>query len=426
MPKIEKKKEKVRHDPLATDIMDDNEKRNRVRAIPRNKQRIDENEPGDQSLPSKLTKKVLDTAKEMQEEDEDTLLNLDMTGATDMIYEELEEDEIADGEGFLDVTVTAEEEEAFNMFLQKKSTTEAPKSGGFTLNLADLISKKIQEHEEAKSLAGGMGQSDAGSVAQGGISEKVVDVYTKIGKWLSHYKSGKLPKAFKVIPSLRNWEEVLFLTSPLEWSPGATREATKIFASNLNPKMAQRFYNLILLPAVRANIGKYKKLNFHYYEALKKAFFKPAAFFKGVLLPLADDNCTLLEATILCSILGKISIPVLHASAALVRLSTLQPWCGTTSMFITTLLNKKYSLPYSVVGIMVQHFSGFETDQRQLPVVWHKSMLTLVQRYKHDITPKQREKLKQLLRIHFHENGIGAEIRRELFSVVVHNAMDTS
>merc|ERR1712217_460225 len=120
---------------------------------------------------------------------------------------------------------------------------------------------------------------------------------------MKHYKSGKLPKAFKVLPSLTNWEEVLSLTNPLAWSPAAMYEAVNIFASNLNPRMAQRFYNLVLLPAVRQNIADYKKLSFHYYRALRKALFKPAAFFKGVLLPLAIEGCTLQEATILSSVL---------------------------------------------------------------------------------------------------------------------------
>merc|ERR1712139_301644 len=126
---------------------------------------------------------------------------------------------------------------------------------------------------------------------------------------MGHYKVDKLPKAFKVIPSLSNWEEVLALTNPLAWSPNAMYEAVNIFASNLNPRMAQRFYNLVLLPAVRQNIAKYGKLNFHYYRSLRKALFKPAAFFKGILLPLAMESCTLKEATILASVLGKASIP---------------------------------------------------------------------------------------------------------------------
>lgn len=45
--------------------------------------------------------------------------------------------------------------------------------------------------------------------------------------------------------------------------------------------MAQRFYNLVLLPRVRDDISEYKRLNFHLYMALKKALFKPAAWFKG-------------------------------------------------------------------------------------------------------------------------------------------------
>lgn len=34
--------------------------------------------------------------------------------------------------------------------------------------------------------------------------------------------------------------------------------------------MAQRFYNLVLLPAVQYDIREHRKLNFHLYLALKK------------------------------------------------------------------------------------------------------------------------------------------------------------
>jgi essential nuclear protein 1 len=83
------------------------------------------------------------------------------------------------------------------------------------------------------------------------LDPKIVAAYKKLGVVLKTYRSGKLPKAFKVIPMTSNWEELLFLTSPEKWSRHAVYEATKIFASNLNSKMAQRFYSLILLPAVR-------------------------------------------------------------------------------------------------------------------------------------------------------------------------------
>ena len=64
--------------------------------------------------------------------------------------------------------------------------------------------------------------------------------------------------------------------------------ATRLFASNLNEKMAQRFYNIILLPKVMDDIAENKRLNYHLYRALKKAVYKPAAFYKGIILPLCE------------------------------------------------------------------------------------------------------------------------------------------
>jgi essential nuclear protein 1 len=56
--------------------------------------------------------------------------------------------------------------------------------------------------------------------------------------------------------------------------------------------MAQRFFHLIVLPNVRLNIrdSPNKKLNPHLFNALKKSLFKPAAFFRGILLPLAEGT----------------------------------------------------------------------------------------------------------------------------------------
>ena len=121
-----------------------------------------------------------------------------------------------------------------------------------------------------------------------GLDPKVVAAYKKVGIVMKSFKSGKLPKAFKIIPQTQNWEELLILTNPEGWSAHSSYEATKIFCSQLNAKMTQRFYNVILLPNVQANILKYKKLNYHLYMAVKKAMFKTGAFFKGFLLPLAE------------------------------------------------------------------------------------------------------------------------------------------
>lgn len=116
-----------------------------------------------------------------------------------------------------------------------------------------------------------------------------------VGKLLNKYTAGKMPKAFKHIPSLKFWEEVLYLTEPEKWSPNAMYQATRIFASNLGVKKAERFYKLVLLPRVREDIRKNKRLHFALYQALKKSLYKPAAFNKGILFPLCEV-CVLLQS----------------------------------------------------------------------------------------------------------------------------------
>ena len=296
-----------------------------------------------------------------------------------------------------------------------------------TRTLADIIMDKIREKEEgageedhdgpegAPGTGGGGGDDDDNGTQSTSIPPKVIEVYTAVGTMLKHYKSGKLPKALKMLPHLKNWEDVLWITRPDEWSPPATYACTRIFASNLNVKMSQRFFNLVLLEKCRDDIRGNNKLNYHLYMALKKALFKPAAFYKGLLLPLAQSRtCSLREATIIGSVLAKVSIPGNHSAAALLRLAEM-PYSGSTSLFIKVLINKKYALPRRVIESLVAHFYSFEQETRALPVIWHQALLVFSQRYKFELDEGQRERLKLLLRAQQHHT-ITMEIRRELFS----------
>ncbi|CAD7957084.1 unnamed protein product [Amoebophrya sp. A120] len=463
MPKVGRSKTgaAARHDPLSVQLENDDATRN-LRTVPRkkpNRTKAADNsnatEGGEDMLDSKMTRKVLDSIAAQRKEDEDEGANLDLHGAReDAAFtgsnaneeDEVEDLELQDEDGFLKLDslgvgqLTAEEEAALQMFLPPSAggassstssragehaaankTAQQDESGNGSTSLADIVMQQLKERtEELTRLPNEATESTQNSAKhKNELSPKVIQVYTEIGKWLKTYKSGKMPKPFLVIPSLTNWEEVLCLTNPLDWSPNAMREAVKIFASQLNAKMAQRFFNLVLLPAVRSDMVENKKLNFHYYECLKKAMFKPAAFMKGILLPLALESCTLREAHIVCSVLGKISVPVLHASASLVRLAEFSPWYGTTAMFMAVLINKKYSLPYSVIDKLVDHFYSFLADERELPLVWHRCLLIFVQRYKGELNGEQRLKLKQLLKVHCHEKGIGQEVKRELLAIAM-------
>jgi len=90
------------------------------------------------------------------------------------------------------------------------------------------------------------------------FDDKISETYSLVGDILKTYTSGKLPKAFNILPSIENWEEIIQLTHPLQWSPQTMFEATKMFCSNLNAELTEKFYSLIFLPAIRNDIKKKK------------------------------------------------------------------------------------------------------------------------------------------------------------------------
>eukprot|EP00003_Mantamonas_plastica_P018677 TRINITY_DN304_c0_g1_i2.p1 TRINITY_DN304_c0_g1~~TRINITY_DN304_c0_g1_i2.p1 ORF type:complete len:285 (+),score=83.32 TRINITY_DN304_c0_g1_i2:934-1788(+) len=269
--------------------------------------------------------------------------------------------------------------------------------------LADIVLEKLAAQQEEPE------EKDP-------LQQKVERVYTKIGDLLKRYKSGKLPKAFVVIPILENWEEVLYMTNPDEWSPQAMYKAVRVFVSNMKPEMLQRFLNLVLLPRVQQDIEENQRLNFHMYLSLKKALFKAEPFVKGFLLPLCESlSCTLREARIIGSAMAKLSIPRIHASAAIALISELD-YSPSNSMFIGILLDKGYNLPYQTIDALVAHFMRFTHVQFTMPVVWFSCFLIFAQRYKNEIMPEQKELLKDVLKNQEHE-FFTDEIRRELFSL---------
>jgi len=149
--------------------------------------------------------------------------------------------------------------------------------------------------------------------------------------------------------------------------------------------------------------------------ALKKAAYKPAAFYKGILIPLCEaQDCSLKEAVIVSSVIRKVSIPAIHSSVALMKIAEM-PYSGANSIFIRVLINKKYTLPIQVIDALADHFWRFHTETRTLPILWHQSLLSFAERYKQSITSEQKSHIKQLIRQHSHP-VITREIRRELFS----------
>lgn len=382
-------------------------------ARPKSKQKIrlrtDEEE---EYVGPNLTKKILLQARRQQQEIEEEIGLSDPnsvkkptvilgSNVSDDEDESSDEDTYNDAQYYENIEINEEDEHALQMFMSKNP---APMR-----TLADIIMEKLTEKKTEIETR----FSDAGTIQVQDLDPRVKAMYEGVRDVLAKYRSGKLPKAFKIVPSLRNWEQILYIMDPPRWSAAAMYQATRIFASNLKEKMAQRFYNLVLLPRIRDDITEYKKLNFHLYQALRKALFKPGGFMKGILLPLLESGtCTLREAVIIGSIISKNSIPMLHSSAAILKIAEMD-YTGANSIFLRIFLDKKYALPYRVVDGMVFHFLRFKRDKRELPVLWHQALLTFVQRYKSDISSDQKEALLELLKKQSH-HSITPEIRREL------------
>ncbi|KAL8889791.1 MAG: hypothetical protein Q9215_002979 [Flavoplaca cf. flavocitrina] len=364
------------------------------------------------------------------------------------LLEELENDDEAwgdDDSAAEEQDVDPNDSDLFNKYMQQPTRQDpvspsAQEGDGQVTSLADLILEKIAMHESA--------QSRTPAVHGGGPPEetvelpiKVIEVYTKIGLFLSRYKSGKLPKPFKIIPTLPQWQELLSITRPEAWTANACYEATRIFVSS-NPLVTRQYLETVILDRVREDIHETKKLNVHLYKALRKSLYRPAAFFKGFLFPLVSSGtCTLREAHIISSVLAKNSMPVLHSAVALLRLTEIAAEqssfatenAGATNIFVRTLLEKKYALPYRVIDGLVFHFLRFRAVPQaassidsggapinlasafRLPVLWHQCLLAFAQRYRDDITEDQREALLDLLLSRGHKD-IGPEVRRELLA----------
>ncbi|PLB44657.1 putative rRNA processing protein Bystin [Aspergillus steynii IBT 23096] len=451
-----------RHNPLAEDIMSAGHLRTQSSKKGKRSPGEDQDQhDGERFVDAKMSRKILQIGQELADEDAaerraaigSTGENVNSAFNFDSRFEDNEalsddeekfkEDQWDDEEEIEEVEVDPNDLDMFHKFIPGGDedpifNPSGQESNGQSTNLADLILEKIAEHEAKQS-------GDGGPFIQGGglpedavqIPAKAVEVYEKVGMILSRYKSGPLPKPFKILPSVPNWPTLLSITRPESWSANAVYAGTRIFISS-KPAVAQEYISTVLLDRVREEIYETKKLNVHTYNSLKKALYKPACFFKGLLFPLVSSGtCTLREAHIVSSVIARVSIPVLHSAAALLRMCDLSAEqssrslesTGAVNMFIRVFLEKKYALPYKVIDALVFHFLRFRANDGgedammtdgpakmyKLPVLWHQSLLVFAQRYRNDITEDQREALLDLLLVRGHKD-IGPEVRRELLA----------
>ncbi|KAL2175660.1 Bystin-domain-containing protein [Thermothelomyces heterothallicus CBS 202.75] len=447
---------KRRHNPLEDDLLATGILKNREG---RPSKRADRKHAEEQPyVDAKASRKILEMSRDLIDEEERQSGSNDKGAPKPSAFDfdpsrfegtsDREDEEFANDEAWGDeeeeveeIEVDAADLDTFNRFVAPTMNDDPllthgwdgkPGDGaqeqGAGTNLADLILAKIAEKEAQQ---GGQQQDQNPVEEDYEMPPKVVEVFTKIGLILARYKSGPLPKPFKILPQIPHWEDILQITRPDLWTPNACYAATRIFVS-AKPVVVQRFMEMVILERVREDIYEHKKLNVHLFNCLKKALYKPAGFFKGFLFPLAaSGTCTLREAQIVSAVLARVSIPVLHSAAAIKTLCDIaaeqasqQSECvSATNYMLKVLLEKKYALPWQCVDALVFHFlryastasPGGDSAPKALPVIFHQCMLAFAQRYRNDITEDQREALLDLLLNHGHDK-IAPEIRRELLA----------
>ncbi|KAG2159056.1 Bystin-domain-containing protein, partial [Suillus bovinus] len=433
MPRVQKSV-KPRHDPLLAQL-DVDEKQAKYGRISQpgkrtKRQKSSDDEENTEVLDPKMSRRIFELARDQQEEidmpeDEDEPRHEDeRENFKPRVQFADDDDENSDDD---DMSDNGDAEDMFQIDSGDIKVLDAllPSNSGERRTLADIIFAKLESGEtNGVNVMQKVQQDQEHPDPALGLDPRLVESYSKLAIFLHGYKSGPLPKFFKVIPSLPAWARVLALTRPENWSPHACRAATRIFVSTMKPAQAQIFLSVVLLDAIREDIQSNKKLNVQYYECLKRALFKPAAFFKGIVFPMLEDGCTLKEAAIIASVVAKKKVPVLHSAAALLRIANMD-YTGPNSLFIRVLIDKKYQLPYKVVDALVFHFIRLSNtykargrgDTQKLPVLWHQSLLAFCQRYSPDLTPDQKDALLDVIRVNPHPQ-IGLEVRRELVNSV--------
>ncbi|KAK4671096.1 snoRNA-binding rRNA-processing protein [Podospora pseudoanserina] len=331
---------KKRHNPLADDLVATGVLKNK----PSKRKTKAEPEEGERYVDSRASKNILAMSRELLQEDEQQSeeekggergafdfnpSNFDSREQDEELYGEDEtwgdeEEEVEE------IEVEAGDLEVFHKFIKPSMEDDPLLTHGWDMkgdggqeqqqgggqDLAEMILAKIAEHEAQQQ---GGWHDDNPADEEHVLPPKVIEVFEKIGMFLSRYRSGPLPKPLKVLPQIPGWEAILQVTQPHNWTHHAVFAVTRIFVA-AKPKVVQRFMEMVVLDHVREDISENKRLNVHLFNALKKGLYKPAGFFKGFLRPLVASGVTLVEARVVSGVLTRVSIPVIHSAMALKEL----------------------------------------------------------------------------------------------------------
>ena len=285
-----------------------------------------------------------------------------------------------------------------------------------TENIYQQISKDFQSFEQKEILS------------NPAKDPEVKAVYLKVGELLSKYRDGKVPDCFSVLPRVAHWESLVQLTSPEKWTPHAFFKTTRLFVASPESKQTLYYFKYYLLPRVLSEIARTGKLNYHLFQSLKKGLYRPALWFRGILFPFLKGNYredfalgkrpeinsfslgTLKQAQIIAAVLMKTSLPNLHASAALLKILSLE-YTGPVGVLIKLFIDKKFALPLSVIRELSQWFLRFQhKEQDKMPVLWFQTLFSFAKSYRKHLQEQEKTDLKKLVKKKLKHHQLSSEI----------------
>jgi essential nuclear protein 1 len=155
------------------------------------------------------------------------------------------------------------------------------------------------------------------------------------------------------------------------------------------------------MPAVREDLKKNKKLNFHYFEALRKAIYKTNAWFQAVVLFLCENNATSREIQIVETLLKQMSIIPLSSAVAMIKMTQMESNPAVIH-FLKALIEKKYKLPKKVVDNLAEFFLRSRNGEEELTVAWQQAFLSFCTQYSSSFDEMLKVSLKSVAEKHKH------------------------
>ena len=165
-----------------------------------------------------------------------------------------------------------------------------------------------------------------------------------------------MPKIVKIVPNLKNFEEILWLMRPDIWSDSAIFSFTRSILPRLDKNQMNRFFSLVLAPRFQEIIFSRNLNSIYFKKTIKFLSQYPSVFFSSIFLPICESrNCSISEGSILAAILNKNHFSSTVTMAILVRLLR-GPILPTKCIILRVILNKNYLIPHRIIDLLVDFF----------------------------------------------------------------------